>query len=219
MSDAYRAEQLEAKYTFVRVLYQIRRTNPQRLGFLRPSFIHILFGDHALLHARHGLVATLPVRRVYHASTGVLGNCMVVDQVQERLYSGCEDKTIGVWDIRKHKLVEPSTDRHTSWIRCLVHNGDQTLYSGSGDGMVRVWNTTYPAYPTLMLKDVGLHRYNRVCRNVFSRVTRTTKRCGLFRWFRWHNQNGELGSYSQLFHRVCKSDSAYCRCIMHDRGQ
>ena len=66
--------------------------------------------------------------------------CLALDKVNNRLYSGSDDKTIKVWNLETGKEIT-SLQGHTSSVRCLaLDRVNNRLYSGSGDKTIKVWN-------------------------------------------------------------------------------
>ena len=82
--------------------------------------------------------------------TGHTGNVRCLTINDGKLYSGSWDHSIKVWNCSNHKLIttlgvpeehdeEGEYEGHTSYVYRLTIN-DGKLYSGSGDGIINVWN-------------------------------------------------------------------------------
>ena len=63
-------------------------------------------------------------------------HCLTI--YKNKLFSGCSDRTIRVWDADTHAHVA-TLDGHTNWVNCLTIYKNK-LFSGSGDGTIRVWD-------------------------------------------------------------------------------
>lgn len=66
--------------------------------------------------------------------------CIAVDEENEfRVVTGSIDKLILVWDVKRGPTPVQKLVGHTMAVSKLILNGN-TLYSGGGDGAVRVWD-------------------------------------------------------------------------------
>ncbi len=116
------------RYNFVSWLYRIRNnTRSHRFGFLQPSFIYCVLGPMMGAGFDGKLMSTL------HCGSSVYN--LVADK--DRVYSGCYDCTIRVWNPIDETCVQSIT-KLTDAVECMAMHGGR-LYCGTADSTITVW--------------------------------------------------------------------------------
>ncbi len=81
-----------------------------------------------------------PVARLQHSSAPY---CMVFSKDDSRLFVGCHDGTIWVWDLTKYEPVA-SLRGHADYVHAIDVDSSDILFSCSGDFTLRKWERQKP---------------------------------------------------------------------------
>ncbi|XP_077996115.1 THO complex subunit 6 homolog [Glandiceps talaboti] len=88
-------------------------------------------------------------------------NCLLYNEKDNTLYSGCGDNNVYVWDLESGTCKD-KLKGHKDYIHCLTfRNSGQEVISGSEDGSVRIWDTRRP---TEAMQVVEPYKHEECCR-------------------------------------------------------